>query len=49
MSDAHDVTPKPTDKLGPHTKQALREARWWAKLLAWIGLKTLAAKYGYPL
>ena len=41
-------TPKP-DKLGPKTKQALRDVRWFAKVLAWIGLKTLAAKYGYPL
>ena len=44
--DAHDVTPKP---LGPKTKQALRDVRLWVKALAWIGLKSLAAKYGYPL
>ena len=35
MSDA----PKTDDKLGPKTKQALREARWWAKAIAWVAIK----------
>ena len=36
MSDAakNDAPP-----LGPNTKQALREARWWAKAIAWVAIK----------
>ena len=48
MSGTTDTT-KPDDKLGPKTKQALRDVRWIARFLFNIGLKTLAVKYGYPL
>ena len=40
MSDMYNVTPTTKDdKLGPKTKQALREARWWARFLIWLGIR----------
>ena len=40
MSDSYDITPKDKDdKIGPKTKQALREARWWARFLIWLGIR----------
>lgn len=40
MSDMYNVAPaKPDDKLGPHTKQALREARWFVRWAVWVAVK----------